>query len=138
MEIEQLINILRVGRPRRAAEWVPSLCNRGLRAARAGDRDQPGAVRGWLTLSGRGRRSDAPSGHQLRIVDVDADAVDLEWYGVRPSPATGSDVTIRTIATVADRWYGAGWRRLASRATHRSSPAAAYLGVRAEVSAPRV
>jgi hypothetical protein len=142
MEIEQLINdSCAWGDHGEPAEWVPRLCTEDFALRGPGTEINRDQFEEWIT-----RRAAAPfeTRHQvtnLRILDVDGDAVDLEWLECVHRRDEGSDVTIRTIGDVADRWVRTpdGWR-LASRAiTPVFDPPPAYWG-RAEASTanPRV
>jgi hypothetical protein len=117
MEIEQLLgdSLARADRGE-AADWVLRLCTEGFALRGPGvdlDREQ---FEHWITL-----RAGAPfeTRHQctnLRVVAVDGDAVDIEWLECVHRRDDGSDITIRTVGDVADRWVRTpdGWR-LASR-----------------------
>jgi hypothetical protein len=118
MELEQLISdSCAFGDHGEAADWVLELCTEGFALRGSGvelNRDQ---FKEWIAL-----RALAPfqTRHQftnLRILAVDGDVVDLEWLECVHRRDQGSDLTIRTIGDVADRWVRtpAGWR-LASRA----------------------
>jgi hypothetical protein len=138
MELEQLLSdSLAWADQGEAADWVPKLCTEDFALRGSGielDRDQ---FEGWITL-----RAGAPfeTRHQftnLRIIAVDGDAVDLEWLECVHRRDEGSDVTIRTVGDVADRWVRTpdGWRLASRMITPVFDAPPAYWGG-AEVSAP--
>jgi hypothetical protein len=131
MEIEQLLSdSLARGDHGESADWVVKLCTEGFSLHGPGvdiNRDQ---FEHWITL-----RAAAPfeTRHQwtnLRVLAVDGDAVDLEWLEVVHRRDEGSDVTIRTVGDIADRWVRTpdGWRLAARTITPVFDPPPAYWG----------
>ncbi|MDT7646297.1 MAG: SnoaL-like domain [Pseudonocardiales bacterium] len=131
MEIEQLISdSCARGDHGESADWVLTLCTEGFALHGPGvdlDREQ---FEQWITL-----RAGAPfeTRHQwtnLRVLNVDGDAVDIEWLECVHRRDQGSDVTIRTVGDIADRWVRtpAGWRLASRTITPVFDPPPAYWG----------
>jgi hypothetical protein len=137
MELEQFLSeSVAWGDHGDAADWVPKLCTEGFALHGPGvdlDREQ---FQQWMT-----RRAAAPfkTRHQwsnLRVLDVDGDAVDVAWLECVHRRDEGVDVTIRTVGDIADRWVRTpdGWRLASRTITPVFDPPPAYWG-RAEESA---
>jgi hypothetical protein len=117
LELDQLINdSCAWGDHGDSAEWVTELCTEDFELRGPATNLNREQFRDWIA-----RRAEAPfeTRHQvtnLRIVRVDGHDVDLEWLECVHRRDEGSDVTIRTVGDVADRWRRTpdGWR-LASR-----------------------
>jgi hypothetical protein len=131
IELEQLISdSCAWGDHGEAADWVLKLCTEGFALHGSEvhlDREQ---FKQLITL-----RAGAPfeTRHQftnLRVVAVDGDAVDVEWLECVHRRDEGSDVTIRTIGDVADRWERTpdGWRLASRTITPVFDPPPAYWG----------
>jgi SnoaL-like domain len=137
IELEQLISdSCAWGDRGEAADWVLNLCTEGFGLHGPGvDLDRKQFAQ-WISL-----RAEAPfeTRHQwtnLRVLAVDGDIVDIEWLECVHRRDEGSDVTIRTIGDVADRWVRTpdGWRLASRTITPVFDPPPAYWGG-AEVSA---
>jgi hypothetical protein len=131
IELEQLISdSCAWGDRGEAADWVLNLCTEGFALHGPGvDLDRTQFAQ-WISL-----RAEAPfeTRHQwtnLRILAVDGDNVDIEWLECVHRRDQGSDVTIRTIGDVADRWVRAtdGWRLASRTITPVFDPPPAYWG----------
>jgi hypothetical protein len=131
MEIDQLISdSCAWGDRGEPAEWVTKLCTEDFEVHGPGTDLNREQFKEWMT-----RRAAAPfeTRHQytnLRIVEVDGDAVDLEWLECVHRRDEGSDVTIRTVGDIADRWVRTanGWRLASRTITPVFDPPPAYWG----------
>jgi hypothetical protein len=137
MELEQLLSdSCAWGDHGDAADWVLKLCTEGFALRGPGVDLTREQFEQWITL-----RAAAPfeTRHQwtnLRVLAVDGDAVDIAWLECVHRRDEGSDVTIRTVGDIADRWVRTpdGWRLASRTITPVFDPPPAYWNG-AEVSA---
>jgi hypothetical protein len=131
MEIEQLISdSCARGDHGESADWVLTLCTEGFALHGPGvdlGREQ---FEQWITLRAGASFETRHQWTNLRVLDVDGDAVDLEWLECVHRRDEGSDVTIRTVGDIADRWVRtpAGWRLASRTITPVFDPPPAYWG----------
>jgi hypothetical protein len=133
MEIDQLISdSCAWGDRGEPADWVTKLCTEDFELHGPGTDLNREQFKEWMT-----RRAAAPfeTRHQytnLRIVKVDGAAVDLEWLECVHRRDEGSDVTIRTVGDIGDRWVRTpdGWRLASRTITPVFDPPPAYWGSR--------
>jgi SnoaL-like domain len=117
MELEQLISdSCAWGDHGEAADWVLKLCTEGFTLRGPGvdlNREQ---FEQMMTVRVAAQYETRHQWSNLRVLDVDGDAVDIAFVMCVHRRDQGADVTTRTIADFADRWARTpdGWR-LASR-----------------------
>jgi hypothetical protein len=129
IELEQLLSdSCAWGDHGEAADWVLNLCTEGFTLRGPGvdlNREQ---FAHWIAL-----RAEAPfeTRHQftnLRIRSVQGDVIDIEWLECVHRRDEGSDITIRTVGDIADRWVRTpdGLRLAARTITPVFDPPPAY------------